>query len=94
MSEAVIVALITAGVSLAGTILTVVLTNKHTLSELDKKSEVNDVKLEEKLRAFQAVTDTKLDELTREVREHNNFAKRMPALEVKVDRLEKEMDKK
>lgn len=29
----------------------------------------------------QAVTDTKLKELTREVREHNNFAKRMPVLE-------------
>ena len=29
----------------------------------------------------QAVTDTKLDELTREVREHNNFARRVPILE-------------
>ena len=29
----------------------------------------------------QAVTDTKLEELTREVREHNNFAKRMPVVE-------------
>ena len=29
----------------------------------------------------QAVTDTKLQELTREVREHNNFAKRMPVVE-------------
>lgn len=29
----------------------------------------------------QAVTDTKLEELTREVREHNNFAKRVPVLE-------------
>ena len=32
----------------------------------------------------QAVTDTKLEELTREVREHNNFARRMPVLEEKV----------
>nr|DAQ11956.1 MAG TPA: hypothetical protein [Caudoviricetes sp.] len=29
----------------------------------------------------QAVTDTKLDELTREVREHNDFARRVPILE-------------
>ena len=29
----------------------------------------------------QAVTDTKLEELTREVREHNNFASRVPILE-------------
>lgn len=37
----------------------------------------------------QAVTDTKMDELTREVREHNNFARRMPVLEEKVAQLEK-----
>ena len=29
----------------------------------------------------QAVTDTKLEELTREVREHNHFARRVPVLE-------------
>lgn len=32
----------------------------------------------------QAVTETKLDELTREVREHNNFARRMPVVEEKI----------
>ena len=32
----------------------------------------------------QAVTDTKLEELTREVREHNNFAKRMPVIEEQI----------
>ena len=32
----------------------------------------------------QAVTETKLDELTREVREHNNFARRMPAVEEQI----------
>ena len=32
----------------------------------------------------QAVTDTKLEELTREVREHNNFARRMPVVEEKI----------
>lgn len=36
----------------------------------------------------QAVTDTKLEELTREVREHNNFAKRVPVLEEKIKNLE------
>ena len=33
----------------------------------------------------QAVTETRLDELTREVREHNNFAQRVPVLEEKID---------
>lgn len=32
----------------------------------------------------QAVTETKLDELTREVREHNNFARRMPVVEEQI----------
>ena len=32
----------------------------------------------------QAITDTKLDELTREVREHNNFAQRVPVLEEQI----------
>lgn len=36
----------------------------------------------------QAVTDVKIEELTREVREHNNFARRVPILEEKVKRLE------
>lgn len=34
----------------------------------------------------QAVTDAKLEELTREVREHNNFAKRVPLLEQEMER--------
>ncbi len=32
----------------------------------------------------QAITDTKLDELTREVREHNNFAQRVPVIEEQI----------
>lgn len=32
----------------------------------------------------QAVTDTRLDELTREVREHNHFARRVPVLEEQI----------
>lgn len=35
----------------------------------------------------QAVTDTKIEELTREVREHNNFARRVPLLEAQVETL-------
>ena len=36
----------------------------------------------------QAVTDTKLDELTREVREHNNFARRVPVVEEQIRNLD------
>ena len=35
----------------------------------------------------QAVMETKVDELTREVREHNNFARRVPLLEAQVETL-------
>lgn len=41
-------------------------------------------KVEHSLQTSQAVTDYKIDELTREVREHNNFAKRVPVLEVQI----------
>ena len=40
----------------------------------------------------QAITDTKLEELTREVREHNNFAKRVPVLEEKLDNTNRRVD--
>lgn len=41
-------------------------------------------KIEQKLDKAQAVTDCKIEELTREVREHNNFARRMPVLEEQI----------
>ena len=70
MSEAIISALITGGLSLAGVIVTV----WASVSRLQHKIEVS-----------LAVTDTKLEELTREVRVHNNFAQRVPVLEEKMD---------
>lgn len=69
MSEAIMVALITGGLALLGTIIT----GNRTARELDHK-------LDKK----QAVTDTKLEELTREVRKHNNFAERVPVIEEKI----------
>lgn len=69
MTESIIVALITGGLSLVGVVLTCSVTaNKN----------------ENALKTAQAVTDTKIDELTREVREHNNFAKRMPVVEEQI----------
>lgn len=69
MSESIIVALITGGLTLIGTVITVLITSSKT---------------DENLRISQAVTDTKIEELTREVREHNNFAKRMPVVEEQI----------
>ena len=69
MSEAVLVALITGGLSLLG----VVLTNLATAR-----------KNETAIRTSQAVTAAKLEALTREVREHNQFARRMPVVEEQI----------
>ena len=58
MTETIICAIITGGLTLLG----VLIANSKT----------------------QAVTETKLDELTREVREHNNFARRVPVVEEQI----------
>lgn len=58
MTETIITALITGGLTLLG----VLISNSKA----------------------QAVTETKMEELTREVREHNNFARRMPVVEEQI----------
>lgn len=77
MTDAILVALITGGLSLVGVIITSMATTK---------------KQEKAAAVAQAVMDTKLDELTREVREHNNFATRMPTMEQKLKDLERRVD--
>lgn len=78
--ETILSALIAGALSLIG----VVITNNRGNSKMQA-----DMKLE--FAKAQAVTDIKIDELTREVREHNNFAKRVPLLEQKVERNEKDI---
>ena len=84
MTEAVIVA----AISLIGTIITVWAANRHTLSELDKKSELSDQRLDAKLERHQAVTDTKIDALTRTVEKHNQMIERTFKLEGRMDEAE------
>ena len=87
MSEAIIVA----AISLIGTVITVWAANRHTLTELDKKSELSDAKLDAKLEKHQAVTDTKIEELTRKVEKHNSVVERTYRLEGAVAELQHEM---
>jgi len=84
VSDAVLVAMITGGISIVGTIITVLAANRQTLAQMDKKSELSDIRLDAKLEKHQAVTDTKLEELTREVRKHNDFASRVPVMEEQI----------
>ena len=67
--EGIIAAIITGVLSLIGVVISNIAANAKMSKELEKA---------------QAVTDTKIEELTREVREHNNFAKRVPVLEEKA----------
>lgn len=67
--ETIVVAIITGGLSLLGVIITSNKTTRDVQAKLDMQ---------------QAVTETKLEELTREVREHNNFARRVLVLEEQI----------
>lgn len=80
--------IIVALISLVGTIITVWAANRHTLAELDKKSELSDAKIDAKLERHQAVTDTKIDELTRKVEKHNNMIERVYKLEGRMNETE------
>ena len=73
----IIVAIIVGGLSLVGVILTNAASNK---------------KVESKIETAQAVTDTKIEELTREVREHNNFARRVPVVEEQIAGINRRLD--
>lgn len=64
--EGIIAAVISGGLALVGVIIT-------NLTSTNK--------IRQDMRTQQAVTDCKLEELTREVRAHNNFAQRMPVVE-------------
>jgi len=85
------VSLIVAVLTLIGTIVTVWQGNKKTLQALDKQSSENDIKLNAKLDEFKAVTETKIDALTKKVEKHNNLIERTYKLEAQVAALEREV---
>lgn len=55
--------------------------SKDLYAKLDKQSEISDQRLDAKLEKYQAVTDEKISELTREVRLHNGHQERIALLE-------------
>ena len=77
MTEAGIVAGMTGGLSVLGVIISNIGSNR---------------KIEDALSTSQAVTDCKIEELTREVREHNTFARRMPVVEQQITDIKKDID--
>ena len=69
MTESILVALVTGGLSLLGVMISASNSSKKT---------------DQRIQTAMAVTDTKLEELTREVRTHNHFAQRMPVVEEQI----------
>lgn len=75
--EGIISAAITGVLALAGIVITNISSNRKIEQQLDKA---------------QAVTDCKIDELTREVRDHNNFARRMPVVEEQIKVIDRRLE--
>ena len=75
--ETIIAAAISGGLALVGVIIT-------NLTSMNK--------IRQEIKTQQAVTDCKLEELTREVREHNGFAKRMPVVENDIKNIKDRME--
>lgn len=71
-------------ITAVGSLVAVILTNKTNNEKMLHQMELQQVNIRAELKQAQAVTDTKIDELTREVREHNNFAKRVPVMEEQI----------
>ena len=80
MSGEVIVAIISGVLTLAGVCVTAWASAKKTRDDVTSK-----------LQLAQAVTDEKIENLTREVRKHNGFAERLPKLEQRVEDLASQM---
>ena len=76
MNQAVLVALITGSFTLAGVIITSIATVRKTESQI---------------KTSQAVTETKLEALTNEVRAHNNFAVKIPAIEEHLKSIDQDL---
>lgn len=77
MSNEILVALISGGLALIGVIVTAIINKKST---------------DTKIQVALAVTDTKLENLTAEVRKHNNFAERLPVVEEDIKHIFHEID--
>lgn len=78
MTESIIVAIITGTLSLVGVIISSFFTHSRMMAEVQKQ---------------QAVTDEKIETLTREVREHNEVIKRTYALEARADVVDEKLSR-
>ena len=78
MTESIVVAIITGVLTLVGTVITVLSANRKTISSLEIQ---------------QAKTDEKIENLTKEVQRHNNFAEKMPVVEEQIKTINEKLTK-
>ena len=100
MSEAIVVAIIGGVFTLIGVVITVWASsrkaareqresNAKMIAELKSRSDASDAKLDKEVALLRA----EVDELMREVRQHNNFAQRMPAVEADIKNMKDQINR-
>lgn len=78
------IGLVATFITAVGSLVAVILTNRANNDKMLHQMELQQANIKAELEKAQAVTDTKIEELTREVREHNNFARRVPVMEEQI----------
>ena len=100
LSEAIVVAIIGGVFTLTGVVVTVWASfrkaareqresNAKMIAELKSRSDASDAKLDKEVALLRA----EVDELMREVRQHNNFAQRMPAVEADIKNMKDQINR-
>lgn len=88
MNDAVLAAVITGILTLIGQFFTSRGQQSRMMDAFQHQSEMTDAKLSGEIAKNHAVTQTQIANLTNEVRAHNEFAKRIPAIEARLDALD------
>lgn len=92
MGEQITVSLISGILTLIGVIITTVMSHKKNSIEFKHQQELFNTRLTEQLDAQNKMTTMKIDDLASEVREHNNFARRMPVVEEQIKVINHRLD--
>ena len=88
---AVLVAVVTGIFALAGQIVLTRSSNQKMLSEIEKRSEISDVKIEGQIEKMQSMWELQMNQLTSAVNRHNDFAARIPVLEEKIRNMDQRL---
>jgi hypothetical protein len=82
----------TAVINIIGSIIVALISLIGIVYSVNKSNDKLNQQIQYEMKVRQAVTDEKITELTREVREHNNFARRMPVVEKEIEHINHRID--